>query len=67
MARGAGARAVLPMHHSTFKLSHELMDEPLARFRVAAADLTVAATEIGAVWVAPRLDAVAPTGQTPTQ
>ena len=67
MARGAGARAVLPMHHSTFKLSHELMDEPLARFRVAAADLTVAATEIGAVWVAPRLDAVAPTGQTPPQ
>jgi len=38
MARDAGARHFVPIHHQTFKLSAESMDEPLARLRVAFAD-----------------------------
>lgn len=38
MARGMRARALLPVHHSTFKLSDEPLDEPMKRL-LAAADL----------------------------
>lgn len=38
MARDAGARAFVPIHHETFKLSAEPMDEPAARLRAALAD-----------------------------
>jgi len=38
MARQAGARAFVPIHHETFKLSAETMDEPAARIRAAFAD-----------------------------
>jgi L-ascorbate metabolism protein UlaG (beta-lactamase superfamily) len=38
MAREAGARAFVPIHHETFKLSSEAMDEPAARLRAAFAD-----------------------------
>jgi len=38
MAREAGARAFVPIHHETFKLSAEAMDEPAARLRAAFAD-----------------------------
>jgi len=38
MARAAGARAFVPIHHETFKLSAEAMDEPAARLRAAFAD-----------------------------
>jgi L-ascorbate metabolism protein UlaG (beta-lactamase superfamily) len=38
MARHAGARHVLPMHHSTFKLGHEPMAEPMHRLLAAARD-----------------------------
>lgn len=37
MARQAGARAFVPIHHETFKLSAETMDEPAARIRAAFA------------------------------
>ena len=37
MAREAGARAFVPIHHATFKLSAEPMDEPAARMRAALA------------------------------
>jgi len=33
-----GARYLLPIHHSTFELSDEPVDEPLARLRAAAGD-----------------------------
>lgn len=38
MARQAGARTFVPIHHETFKLSAEAMDEPAARLRIALAD-----------------------------
>jgi len=38
MARDAGARTFVPIHHETFKLSSEAMDEPAARLRAAFAD-----------------------------
>jgi len=37
MARAAGARTFVPIHHETFKLSAEAMDEPAARLRAAFA------------------------------
>lgn len=36
MAKLAGAKFVMPMHHGVFRLSHEPMDEPLRRFLAAA-------------------------------
>ncbi len=36
MANHAGAKFVIPMHHSTFRLSHEPMTEPVERFLEAA-------------------------------
>ncbi len=36
MARGMRARALLPVHHSTFKLSDEPLEEPLQRLLAAA-------------------------------
>lgn len=35
MADAAGARAILPIHHQTFKLSREDYDEPIRRFEQA--------------------------------
>lgn len=35
MARQAGARTFVPIHHQTFKLSSESMDEPARRLRAA--------------------------------
>ncbi len=37
MAQQAGARTFVPIHHQTFKLSSEPMDEPAARLRAALA------------------------------
>src|SRR6185295_17635891 len=36
MAAHAGARHIMPMHHSTFRLSSEAVDEPLQRLIAAA-------------------------------
>jgi L-ascorbate metabolism protein UlaG (beta-lactamase superfamily) len=49
MAAEARARLLLPIHHATFQLSAEPMDEPIARFRAALSHtpLRIAATEIG--------------------
>ena len=38
MAREAGARTFVPIHHQTFKLSTEPMDEPAARLKAALGD-----------------------------
>ena len=35
MANDAGARFILPVHHQTFKLSREPMDDPIRRFELA--------------------------------
>ena len=37
MSDEAGVRYIMPVHHETFKLSWEPMDEPLRRFRTALA------------------------------
>jgi L-ascorbate metabolism protein UlaG (beta-lactamase superfamily) len=52
MRREMGARFVLPMHHATFKLSREPVDEPIRRMLDAAGDerWRVAVTEIGQTW-----------------
>jgi L-ascorbate metabolism protein UlaG (beta-lactamase superfamily) len=55
MADEAGAKYLLPMHHQTFKLSFEPMDEPIQRF-VAALRGTpdrIAVQEIGETFVLP--------------
>lgn len=38
MADDAGARFIVPLHHQTFQLSVEPMDDPIRRFRLALAD-----------------------------
>jgi L-ascorbate metabolism protein UlaG (beta-lactamase superfamily) len=55
MALDAGARKVLPMHHSTFKLSVEPRDEPLRRLLQAAAGRVedVICPKIGDCWRRP--------------
>lgn len=52
MAREMGARHILPMHHSTFKLSREPAGEPVARLLAAAGTerRRVALTEVGETW-----------------
>ena len=55
MAGDAGARFVLPMHHSTLRLSREPVDEPIRRLLSVAASEgglnRVVAREVGDVWV----------------
>lgn len=50
MFQALGAEYVLPVHHSTFRLSREPVDEPIQRFLAAAGPerWRVLATEIGA-------------------
>lgn len=56
MARDLGAEYVLPIHHSTFRLSREPLTEPIERFLVAAGAerWRVAATEVGETWTLPK-------------
>ena len=53
MTRDANAEHVAAMHHSTFKLSHEPMDEPLRRLLAAAGEEShrVVIREVGDVWI----------------
>ncbi|OAI42964.1 hypothetical protein AYO41_03235 [Verrucomicrobia bacterium SCGC AG-212-E04] len=55
MARDAGARHFVPIHHETFKLSAEAMDEPAARLRAAFADepQRILATSVGETFRVP--------------
>jgi L-ascorbate metabolism protein UlaG (beta-lactamase superfamily) len=52
MFRSLGASYLLPIHHSTFRLSREPMDEPVRRLLVAAGDESwrVVATKVGQAW-----------------
>jgi L-ascorbate metabolism protein UlaG (beta-lactamase superfamily) len=58
MFRGLGARYLLPVHHSTFRLSREPPEEPLQRLRAAAgADAwRIVAPEVGSTWSLPTND-----------
>jgi L-ascorbate metabolism protein UlaG (beta-lactamase superfamily) len=55
MRREMGAEYILPMHHSTFRLSREPVEEPRRRILAAAGKETwrVALTEIGETWTLP--------------
>jgi L-ascorbate metabolism protein UlaG (beta-lactamase superfamily) len=55
MFQRLGAEYVLPIHHSTFRLSREPVDEPIRRFLDAAGaeQWRVVAREIGDSWVLP--------------
>ena len=54
MGREMGAEFIMPVHHSTFRLSREPMDEPLRRLLMAAGaeEDRVVAREIGQSWTA---------------
>ncbi len=47
MANEARAKYVVPIHHQTFRLSREPVDEPIRRFRRALEPERVALTEVG--------------------
>lgn len=55
MFQTLGAEYLLPIHHSTFRLSREPLEEPVQRLLAAAGDerRRVALTEVGETWVAP--------------
>ncbi|HEU5171410.1 MAG TPA: MBL fold metallo-hydrolase [Gemmatimonadales bacterium] len=55
MAQQLGARHLLPIHHSTFRLSREPLHEPVARLVAAAGpeQLRIALTRIGQTFVLP--------------
>jgi L-ascorbate metabolism protein UlaG (beta-lactamase superfamily) len=55
MFRGLGARYLLPVHHATFRLSREPVEEPLQRLRAAAGaeHWRIVAPEVGSTWTRP--------------
>jgi L-ascorbate metabolism protein UlaG (beta-lactamase superfamily) len=55
MFQGLGAEYLLPVHHSTFRLSREPVEEPMQRLLAAAGaeSWRVVAREIGASWALP--------------
>ena len=52
MFRRLGAQHVLPVHHSTFRLSREPVDEPIRRFLTVAGEerWRIVAEDVGATW-----------------
>lgn len=59
MRREMGAKYILPMHHSTFRLSRESAGEPVERLRAAAGDeqWRIALSEVGQTWTLPEIEA----------
>jgi L-ascorbate metabolism protein UlaG (beta-lactamase superfamily) len=53
MANQARAHFVVPVHHQTFRLSWEPMDEPIQRFRRALPGGRIALSKIGETFVLP--------------
>lgn len=55
MFRALGATWMLPVHHSTFRLSREPLDEPVQRLLAAAGEerWRVLPTMVGATWTMP--------------
>lgn len=54
MAEHCGAAMIAPIHHSTFKLSHEPMGEPMERLRRVVGSDRIAFGEVGGSWTARR-------------
>jgi L-ascorbate metabolism protein UlaG (beta-lactamase superfamily) len=54
MANEARARFVVPIHHQTFRLGREPMDEPIRRLRKAIDPQRIALSEIGETFVLPK-------------
>jgi L-ascorbate metabolism protein UlaG (beta-lactamase superfamily) len=56
MANAAGARYLLPVHHQTFKLSEEPMNEPIERFQEALSKEPerLALKQVGETFVLPK-------------
>ena len=52
MANDVRAKRILPMHHSTFRLSFEPMNEPIERMLTAAGNdgQRVCVREVGGMW-----------------
>lgn len=55
LANAAGARHLIPVHHQTFRLSHEPMNEPIERFQAALQNEPerIALRQIGETFVCP--------------
>jgi L-ascorbate metabolism protein UlaG (beta-lactamase superfamily) len=53
MANQARAKFVVPVHHQTFRLSREPMDEPIRRFMQALPSTRIALSRIGETFVLP--------------
>jgi L-ascorbate metabolism protein UlaG (beta-lactamase superfamily) len=55
MANQAGAKYLMPIHHQTFKLSWEPMNEPIERFQKALASEPerIALTQVGGMFTLP--------------
>ena len=55
MFRALGAKWILPVHHSTFRLSREPVDEPVRRLLATAGEerWRVLPTTLGATWTMP--------------
>ena len=66
MAQGLGAQHLVPIHHSTFRLSREPAGEPIERLLTAAGDQAhrVALTDIGQTFTLPG-PAASPSGPVP--
>jgi L-ascorbate metabolism protein UlaG (beta-lactamase superfamily) len=58
MANQARARFVVPVHHQTFRLSWEPMDEPIRRFRRALSGPRLALSSVGETFVLPAIQPV---------
>lgn len=53
MANHAGADFIVPIHHSTFPLGKEPIDEPLERFETALSRDRIALRQVGQTWRLP--------------
>jgi L-ascorbate metabolism protein UlaG (beta-lactamase superfamily) len=64
MHRSAAGRWLLPIHHSTFKLSDEPLEEPMQRMLAIAADehRRVVGRELGQLWTPTHTVTVSPLG-----
>ena len=58
MANEAHAQFVIPVHHQTFRLSWEPIDEPIQRFRRALPAARIALSNVGETFVLPSTPAL---------
>jgi L-ascorbate metabolism protein UlaG (beta-lactamase superfamily) len=64
MANQARAQFVVPVHHQTFRLSREPMDEPIRRFRHALPEARLALSQVGETFELPDAPSVRPAERT---